>query len=506
MNAQDRYAIYFSDKEGSVYSLERPEEFLSDRALQRRTRQGIVLESSDLPVSATYIDALKGSGISVFYTSKWLNAALIQGTLQDSALAASQPFVLGVERLANGERRSAGGKGDFSNSSNSSGDNPQQNPAYAWHGIDRMHMNRNFGENMRIAIMDGSFYQADQLAAFQHLYESGKIIMTEDIVRGVNDVYEGPFDHGTRVFSVLGGKIDGQFTGIAPESEYLLFRTEDEPTEYRIEEFNWTVAAEKADSAGADVINTSLGYSYGFSDASMNYTYTDMDGETAMISRAAVKAVATGMMVVVSAGNEGNSGWSYITAPADADGVLAAGAVLPDQQRVSFSSFGPTADGRVKPDAASLGVAVPVVRASGDVALSNGTSFSSPILAGLSALLWNANPELTNRELLNLIRDSGHLAAAPDNELGYGIPFIDVVLSAGEELLSEAFIYPNPVQTRLHWNAGGFVQAVEIYDMQGKVLMKEQASDLKAVDVTELSPGIYMIRLNMQGMTRHLSI
>ncbi|MEJ2004274.1 MAG: S8 family peptidase [Cyclobacteriaceae bacterium] len=298
----------------------------------------------------------------------------------------------------------------------------------------------------------------------------------------------------------MAARQEDSFMGIAPGGEYLLFRTEDIGSEYRIEEFNWTVAAEKADSAGADVINTSLGYSYGFTDPGMDYSYDEMDGQTAMISRAAAKAVATGMVVVVSAGNEGSSSWRYMTAPADTDGVLAVGALAADSTIAPFSSLGPTADDRIKPDVVSLGVGVPVINSEGDILNQSGTSFASPIMAGYAALLLQQYPSLTGNEIFGLIRDSGN-QAVPDNTFGFGISYIEIVLSSEPVISDEKIrIFPVPARSVLYWHTDQPVDKVNVFDLLGRIMDVPGSSSF--IDVSVLRPGIYIIRFVVNGSVR----
>ncbi len=491
LDAQDRYVVYFTDKDNNSYSLDAPEEFLSERSLQRRSKQGIVLTEADLPVTESYLQALRDLGIKPYYASKWLNAALIQVYSEDLAAVNALDFVASVELVAEKPQLPSGGRIAGKNGSTTTAD--QNNIAYQWHGIDRIHLNRNYGNSMRIAVMDANFYNVNSLPEFAHLFQNDQIIMTENLVMGTKDVFQGPYDHGTRVLSILAAIKEGEFEGIATESEYLLFQTEDAPTENRIEEFNWTVAAEKADSAGADVINSSLGYSYGYSVSSMNYTYEDMDGETTMISKAAKRAIETGMMVVTSAGNEGNSGWKYITAPGDVENALTVGAINSDSVRAGFSSLGPTFDGRTKPDVVSLGVVTPQINYLGQVVAANGTSFSSPVMAGFTAILWQEYPDLTNLELLDLIRNSGHLASTPSNEYGFGIPNIQIVLGQ-EPLWSDEFrVFPVPARDILYWQGNEIFDEITIYNIQGKKMQVIPAPAGRSISVAALPEGIYVL-------------
>jgi subtilisin family serine protease len=265
-------------------------------------------------------------------------------------------------------------------------------------GADIMHQQGFTGKGMSIAVFDSGFRNAHLLPAFRHVFTSNRILATYDFVNKEESVYEDD-EHGLRVFSAMAAYVPGQIIGTAYEAEYLLFRTEDASSEFRIEEINWLLAAEYADSAGVDVINSSLGYNY-FSNPGMNYSRADMDGNTALVTRAADMAAATGMLVVVSAGNEGDDPWQTVAAPADADSVLSVGAVDRDGLYATFSSRGPTADGRIKPEVVAQGRGTVLSAASGNTVSSNGTSYSSPVLAGMATGFWQAYPHLTNMEEL----------------------------------------------------------------------------------------------------------
>jgi len=495
VDAQDRYLAYFIDKQNNTYSVENPSDFLSERAIARRLKANIDIDEMDLPVSSTYIQAIQEEGISVHYSSKWLNAVLLEIDVADSARIAALEFIDRVERVADGQRLNPGSRKPSTQGRTS---NSQENIAFQWHDIDRLHENRKLGSGIRIAVMDASFRNVDDLSQFGHLFDENRLIMTENIVEGHDNVFDGTTDHGTRVLSVMAAWQEGIFEGIAPGSEYMLFETEDAGSEFRIEEFNWTVAAEKADSAGADVINTSLGYSYGFTDPSMNYIYEQMDGKTAMISRAATKAVATGMVVVASAGNEGLSPWRHITAPADVAGALAVGALAGDSTLASFSSRGPTADSRIKPDVVSLGIEVPAVNSIGNIQYSSGTSLAAPIITGYAALLLEQYPELDGFDIYELIRNSGNLQSSPNNDVGYGIPYTAIVLNSEDPLAeSRIRIFPIPARDYIKWQTDHPYDEVHILDIHGRAVGRYDASNGQA-DVSTLSPGMYLIRFQAE--------
>jgi serine protease AprX len=304
----------------------------------------------------------------------------------------------------------------------------------------------------------------------------------------------------------------GQIIGTAYEADYMLFRTEDASSEFRIEEINWLLAAEYADSAGVDVINSSLGYNY-FSNPAMNYSQSDMDGNTALITRAADMAAATGILVVVSAGNEGNDPWQTIAAPADADSVLSVGAVDRDSNYASFSSRGPSADGRIKPDLAAQGRGTALSAASGNTISSNGTSYSSPVLAGMAAGFWQAYPQLTNMQVIDYLKKSASQAEKPDSLLGYGIPDFDRAAALVESDMKNAQetcrIWPNPAtdNSLTLWINPRFKNetlTVQIFDATGRLIDTQTISRAAMQNILSLKPvlvrGTYIIRVTSPGI------
>ena len=272
------------------------------------------------------------------------------------------------------------------------------------------------GEGMRVAVIDAGFMNADRISAFDSL----RLLGTHNIVFPGKSVFVGD-DHGTKVLSCLAADIPGVMVGTAPKASYLLLKSEDSDSEYPIEEDYWTAAVEYADSAGVDVISSSLGY-FSFDADELSYDQSALDGKTAMISRAASLAADRGILVFCSAGNEGNGDWEKITFPSDAAGIFTVGAIDEDKKKSSFSSVGFTADSRVKPDAVALGTGSCVIGPNGNIRYANGTSFATPILAGMGICLWQSLPWLNNREVISLMNRSSNRYKHPNKEFGYGIP------------------------------------------------------------------------------------
>ncbi len=461
--APSRYWVKFTDKSGSPYSIGAPEQFLSQRAIQRRANQNIAIVANDIPVNQTYVDAVVATGAQVLNRSKWHNSVTIlsSDSAQIDAINAL-PFVVSVNAVALAQQPVVDLRNKFEleteNVYKSEIASPSISNADYGMGLNQIDMLGGIplheagfrGQGVLIAVIDAGFFNADILTVFDSLRNENRIIATRDFVDGDLNVYGGS-THGTMVLSTMAGNSPGQLIGTAPKASYLLLRSEEAATEYLIEEVNWASAAEFADSAGADIINSSLGYT-DFNDATQNHTYADMDGNTTPVSIAADIAASKGIAVVNSAGNEGSSPWFHISAPSDADSVLAIGAVDEFGQYVAFSGKGYSFDGRIKPNVVAQGKDAAIVNSStGEIMTGNGTSFSGPIIAGMTACLWQANPTLNNMELLHAIEQSAHQYNNPDSLLGYGIPnfaVANLILSdhmpeslSKDELLK---VYPSP--------------------------------------------------------------
>lgn len=505
-----KHLIYFQDKDNSPYSLANPQSFLSERALNRRQKQQIALTRHDLPVNPAYVSGLKSAGAQVWYTSRWFNAAVVYC---DSTVLGQ---VLKLNFVKNGQtlnRRNAHTvtihqRGENipkklnRNNLRLAADRKSYGLAYNQAnmiGAVDMHAAGFRGEGMHVAIFDGGFPGVNQVPAFAHLFNQNRLKATFDFVDRNIDVFEKD-THGTHVLSTMAAYQPGTFIGTAPQANYYLFITEDSRSEHNIEEINWLLAAEYADSAGVDVINSSLGYTT-FDPPSRNYSYQDLNGRTSLITRAADFAAATGILVINSAGNEGNKPWRYIGAPADGDSVLSIGAVDSLGRKAPFSSFGPTADGRIKPDLVAQGVSAAIITPSGNITRANGTSFSGPILSGMAVGFWQANPNLTNMQVINYLRRTASQANKPDNLLGYGLPNFIMATALATEEDQHALVFPNPVQNnQLQIKLGnefeGKKLTVVIYNMIAQKVSKETIASspvdqMIKVDVSNLPPGMY---------------
>jgi hypothetical protein len=509
----NRYMVFFTDKINSEYSISAPEEFLSPRAIDRRSRYQIPISNQDLPVNSVYIDDLVNLGVDVFHKSRWLNAVLVQMNAGSVSVVEALPNVEKVEFVAPGERliimESFGldsVKNGYSERKKSLTNALQNNMI----GVDLMHQDGFTGKDVLIGIFDAGFNGVKQSIYFNHLFDNNKIIASRDFVRNSGDVYQYD-DHGTGVLSTISGYKESEYEGIAYNAEIVLCVTEDVPSEYIVEEYNWLFAAEFADSLGVDIINTSLGYNT-FDDISMNYRYEDLDGNTTIITKATDIAASKGILCVVSVGNEGNNSWKKLVAPADADSALAIGAVNSDLVYIPFSSSGPTADDRIKPDVVALGQGTQIIRYDGELSTGSGTSFACPLVAGLAAGLWEAYPELNNMELIDLIRRGSSQYHQPDTLLGYGIPNYERIqsfITALDErsLNSEFKVYPNPVDNKKLFvefvgnESSNNRMSIDILDLKGKKVFEMYAdspdiSSKLELDLTGVVKGVYILNIS----------
>jgi subtilisin family serine protease len=521
VEAQDRYAVFYKYKPQDGLNLDQPQDFLTDRALLRRAKEGVAVDSTDLPVTQRYVDEVYQLSHYILYQSKWLNASLIVTDMEGVKSIAELPFVEKVELVGKGYIPNPnarigkrlfvsatakvcppGGKAERTLAAQELPSDFQNSLL----GIDFMHEEGFKGKGIRIAVFDAGFPGTDNAGPLSHLLSNNQLVAQKDFVRPWNQNVFTDNQHGTNVLSLIAAVETESFIAGAPEAEYFLAMTEEVATEYRIEEYNWLRAAEYADSIGVDIINSSLGY-YDFDDPEMTYSSGQLDGKTAVITQAANIASSKGILVVNSVGNYGPSEPS-IVAPADSPNVLAIGSVNQSLEVSNFSSRGPTGDGRIKPDLAAFGNGVALLRSNGNVGFANGTSFSAPQITALAAGLWQAKPEWTLAELIENILRSASQYENPDNLLGYGIPNFREALY-GEILSVEENgeiipwkVFPNPMQgNKLTIYFGSSLSAeFSLIDLNGKTLQNQSLSRNSAKDPYELQlegirPGMYIIQL-----------
>lgn len=500
-----RHLVYFRDKAGTPFSVAQPQAFLSARAIARRTRQGIAVLPRDLPVNPAYVAQIRAvaGGPQVLYTSRWFNAALVSCDSATLARIAALPSVRSattLNRMARAAQPDVPAKPtEPATAARTLAGRSYYGATYAQNqqiGVPLMHDAGYRGEGMQIAVFDAGFPGVNRISALQPLFSERRLASTRNFVDGGTSVYQRS-SHGTSCLSTMAANQPGFFVGSAPKATYHLCVTEDDYSEHPVEEANWLAAAEYADSTGVDVISSSLGYT-DFDAPSPAYTYADMNGRTAISSRAATVAARVGMLVVNAAGNEGNKPWYYISAPADADSILTVGAVDSLGSHALFSSYGPTADGRIKPTLSAMGQAAAVLDPNGIAFRGNGTSYACPVLAGMAAAFWQANPTLTAQQVIAALRSTASKATTPDNELGYGLPNfgraynslnpnnpLDTTAATPTEVLA---LYPNPRATGaltlvLPASLRGMPLSVRVLDMRGAVVARQQLPAATAAEV-----------------------
>jgi hypothetical protein len=534
-----KYIIKFKDKAGTPFSVNEPSQYLSARSILRRTRQKIAIDESDLPVTPRYLDSVRLSGnVTILNISKWLNQVAIS-TTDSNALAKinSFSFVDGTQPLmrTTSGRFSAHKKFNEELNTRSTQQVSAVNENHYDYGnsFSQIHIhegeflhNSGFhGEGMLLAIMDAGFFHYQTITAFDSVRNSNRVAETYDFVNNETSVNED-HPHGMECFSIIAGNLPGQFVGSCPNATFYLYRTEDGATEYPIEEQNWVAAAERADSIGVDVFSTSLGYTT-FDNSIFNHSYGDMNGNTTIIARGCDFAAKKGIISVVAAGNEGTSSWHFITTPADADSCLTVGAVNNTGVPSSFSSYGPSSDGQVKPTVASVGEGTAFIGTDGQPAIGNGTSFATPNMAGLVTCLWQAFPDFTNMDIIEAVKKSSSIFTTPNDRIGYGIPdfhkaFDDLsrqraVKNAGNVLTNDWIkAFPNPFKESfsLIFNPSNSGTAtVKLYDASGRLYTKKtisiiagQPQSILFDHIQPISRGIYFLKYNDGKTKRTLAV
>lgn len=438
--AQTEYFFYvqLKDKNNSPYSLSNPEAYLSQRAIDRRTFFNIAIDSTDLPVNPLYVSAIENENVTVFAKTKWVNGFTIKVT--DSAtvmpVIRNLSFIDFVEYTG---KETTSGYSSVIKKNIADTANAELLYANAYQQINQingqyLHNLGYRGDGIHIAVIDAGFINADTHVAFEKMRKENRLLGTKDFAHRQASVYNGS-THGSAVLSTIGGDVTNTFVGTAPAASYWLLRSERNGSEYPVEADLWISAAEFADSAGVDLMNTSLGYTT-FDDNSLNFSYPDLDGETIRASRAAAIAASKGIVVANAAGNEGGNSWHYIGVPADAKDIIAVGSVTSAGLSSGFSSFGPTYDGRIKPEVCAMGTSSDIgyFWDTNSFTTGSGTSFASPILAGAAACLLQAlkveNVFFTIPEFIQAICQSASIYLSPTTQLGYGIPNFETAYSS----------------------------------------------------------------------------
>lgn len=513
------YLVSFKDKNDSPYSLDSPSEYLSERAIERRQKNAIAIDSTDLPVNPFYIDSVEVYGVDAWHQTKWLNAVLVYvddsadlSGLQKSSVVDSIRFMAPYQAPLNVNQ----GRNTISEVTSSDYDYSEMSSYSATRerirmiGLDPL-MEMGFtGKGIQIAVLDDGYRNVNTIAAFEHLFANNQILGTRNFTNDGTTVYQSG-SHGTHVLSTMAGYVKDEFVGSALEANYYLFQTEDGRSEYPVEEMYWLTAAEYADSIGTDIISSSLVY-FSFDDPVLNYTKEQLDGETALVSRAARNAADKGIVLFNSAGNEGDKSWQKICFPADAKEILTVGSVNIEGLYSAFSSVGNTSDGRIKPNLMAMGENTALIGSSGEIFYGNGTSFSNPLLAGATASLMQALPEATSNEIKQTLIQSGHQYENPDSLMGYGIPNLYLAFLTREmdsisnlEESEEFWVIPNPFHTNFHILFSTLDSEkvdVSIFDLSGKLVWHEAqfqtipGTNFYRIDhLYDLAQGMYFVNI-----------
>ena len=524
--SQQDALVFFADKENVAASIANPLTIMTQAAINRKSAQGIVIDERDVPLNEAYKTAVdNSSGITVMAKSKWMNAVYVRGSVSNIENLLNLSFVTEVEYMDKSLNR------PFQKSSYYDKFEIEGQRAVVYNygaaqnqvemiAVDQLHESGYDGEGIIVAFLDNGYPNVLTNHAFAHIRDEGKLLGYYDFVERIESP-NGSGDHGALTLSDAAAIIENSnpsqaFVGTGPKASYYLFVTEDSSEESPAEEAYWVEALEKADSLGVYVTNTSLGYQ-AFDNSAYDHNYSDLDGQTTIGARGANHAFDKGMINVVSAGNQGYPwDFGYVGTPGDAPGSFTIGAVDSSGTYVDFSSYGPTSDGRVKPDVMAKGYGSAVVTQYGSVDYANGTSFSSPITAGAVASLWQAVPHLKNSVVTQAIRESASLYSQPTNKMGYGIPnfgqALNALLQIGvEEQMREInfALYPNPVRNEINISFPKDIVHADfaLYNVLGsRILQSTITSTQNKLDVSQLPSGMYIASISSNNKTTSFKI
>lgn len=508
------FFVQFSDKNNSPYSLSNPSEFLSERAIARRQYFSCAYDSTDLPINPSYLSQVQNLGVPVYCRSKWMNGATV--LVSDSSIMSQVrvlPFVKWVQYT---------GIKDDAAAIQANKIPAQINTDYGTATTQIDQLNGKYlhnlgyrGKGIYIGVIDDGFNSVDTNPAFDSLRLQGRLLGTKDFVNPTSNIYAEDA-HGTKVLSTMAGNLPNLYLGTAPDASYWLIRTENAPTEYLVEPDFWTSGIEFADSVGIDVVNSSLGYTT-FSDTTMNFKYADMNGKVSRASRAATLASQKGIIICNSAGNEGGKAWKYIGTPADADGIITVGSVTSTGTPASTSSFGPSSDGRVKPEICARGYIAALIGITGTTTTGSGTSYASPIMAGMMACflqdIKSTHPSYNLKTLLNAIFESGTLFNNPTAQMGYGIPnfqtalanlplYNGIKLAETKDILLTFDNKNKALHIQLSDEQSSTGKSVRIYSMMGHLMTSQSLSAQETViHNNNFTAGIYAVCILENGKT-----
>ncbi|HLV92638.1 MAG TPA: S8 family peptidase [Aequorivita sp.] len=511
--------VFFTDKENVQASIANPIAILTQAAIDRKFNQGIAIDERDVPLNETYKATVSNSpGITVLAKSKWMNAVYVQGTQTQIENLNDLSFVSEVEYMdsslnANFQKAFPTDKFEIETSERVVYNYGAAENQTQMINADYLHEQGYTGEGIIVAFMDNGYPNVLTNPAYATLRDEGRLLGYYDFVDRVEDP-TGTGTHGTHTLSNAAAILDQQFVGTGPQASYYLFVTEDGRQESPVEEAYWVEALERADSLGVYVTNTSLGYQ-AFDNPNYDYQYSDLDGQTTIGARGASHGYDKGLINVTSAGNSG-ANFGYVGSPGDSPGTFTVGAVDDNENYASFSSYGPTYDGRVKPDVMAQGRSAAIVDYNGAVTTSNGTSFSSPIIAGAVASLWQAFPHRSNEVIMQVIRESSSLYNSPTDEMGYGIPDFNEALNMLIQLDIDDFkkemlfaLYPNPVVDKINVSFPNEIEKAQftLYNALGKKVLQQTVTALKnQIDVSNLTSGMYIATLTSNNKTTSFKI
>ena len=500
------FYVQFADKNNTPFSLDNPSEYLSQRAIERRMFFGVAVDSTDLPVNPEYVSTVKNVGVKIVGKSRWLNGVTILA--QDSNIMQNirnLPFVTKTQYTGRRTTQQYVSKINktINEDSLSYGNSETQIKQIK---VNALHNLGYRAKGVQMAVIDGGFLNANTNPAFDSLRFHNRLLGAKDFTDSNPNVYANE-NHGANVLSIMTGNLPNKYLGIAPDASYWLLKSEYSTNEYLVETDFWVSAIEFADSAGVDMANSSLGYRT-FDDPSMNFTYNDMNGQVSRASIAAEMAAQKGLIVCVSAGNDGTGSWHYIASPADAKGIVTVGSVMANGNPSSFSSYGPTADGRVKPELCAMGSSTAYVSTSGTPTIGNGTSYSSPVMAGaLACFLQYAKENFTTfsvEQLLSAVFESGNTYLSPQPQTGYGIPDFQLAMSNLNNRLSD--ISKTSHKNHVFYNSENQTlyidkdiignENITLYSVLGRVIFNKKLTT-KQISLKQynLPSNIYILRI-----------
>ena len=490
--------VYFTDKPNITTALATPASILTQKSIDRKFRHNIAVDARDVPMNQLYVGQIKNStGITYLSQSKWFNCVLVRGQPAVIDALATLSFVSSIDYADPTKTLAQNSETKFGQTTTVPLTYGTATNQITMIGLNALHNTGNTGAGMTIAVTDSGFPNVDTNPGFAQLRANNGIAGGYDFVAG-DASYIGDHFHGANVLSIMAGNEPGNFEGSAPDAQYYLFRTEDAATETPAELAYWVAAAERADSLGVDVINVSLGY-LGFDNTAENLTYADMDGVTSFMSRGVNVAFEKGMVVITSAGNSGSSTTHpYVSSPADARGSFSIGSVTASGVKSGFSSIGPTADNRIKPDIVAQGGSTALINTAGNVTAGSGTSYSAPLVAGAMACLMQGFSNHTPQQIVDAVRASASQSTSPDNLVGYGIPDFGVAqqtLSGSEERV-KSFVYYVQNDRLFIVTPGQNLATLKLYNVRGKQVLAQAVLQDGSLNLSELASGIYIFRID----------